>query len=906
IDISSDNVNIEIKDEEGNPSSVLTNDGLTLIPIGEGEATVYISWVSGQDILATTSFEVTILEPIAPVYKLEILNKTDLQQTWYLGDEARELKISITPDSETAEEQNVTSLINNNEIQVNVNPSDALGVSISSGSIYLSPLKAYDSITVSVSWLGHEEAFSSVTLALGEHTYSISITNSDALSSPWSIEEGTRELEYNLYQDGSLLEVETGYIELKSSDETLASVEGFNITPKGAGEPIIYILWYEEDEKTTLLAYDLVTLSIDSVVKPVSISLSLETIAFTNAYTDSETLTAVVYGKNNQEATNQNVTWSADTGIVITGEGNTISISVTGYNVSGKITCISQADGDVKAECTVSIGEEPSAPAPNVETDTKYKLGCIDASGNYVFFDGNVASSHLESTRYWDEAANVYITANPYDGIENSCTLATLDGNTIKYITNTGSSANVTLSTSPCVWVWNEENELFAVGSSSGYGLFCYTDDSFRGYAQSSSNLNYPHIVAYAEKPQDYTEPEKIEIPEPNIGSDPTYKLGALVSGTYKYFDGTTTGTTSLNPTDNWASAADVYITGATGDNPDGACTLSFVNSSGSLQYIQNGGDSSIKLDSSPSTWYYEVQSDGSGAFVQSTTNGRFIGFAQDGASIRAYAHTNLSGGSYPVVVPYSENPLEASPSTITISAPGNQVIVGGTLQLSAEIGPTGASGNVIWSSSNDTYASVDQTGLVIGNAVCESVTITASVEGYEGVSDTITLSVIENPATEDNPYPYSYSYSHTFTTSSGLSTSASTTQTYSGLTWTVSSSPYWGSDSSSPSRGLQIGSSGSAATSGVTFTVDFGEIVELTSFSITCCSASGGSGTVTIALDSSTVNTISTTTTSTEYSETSLSIEGQTLVITFKASSKAMYFHSMSFSLNSANPSLF
>lgn len=81
----------------------------------------------------------------------------------------------------------------------------------------------------------------------------------------------------------------------------------------------------------------------------------------------------------------------------------------------------------------------------------------------------------------------------------------------------------------------------------------------------------------------------------------------------------------------------------------------------------------------------------------------------------------------------YTVSGIGVTPSTATVE-------VDETVQLSASLTPNGATGTITWSSSADTTATVDQTGLVTG-VEAGSATITASCGGY---SDTCVVTVTD------------------------------------------------------------------------------------------------------------------------------------------------------------------
>ncbi|MFL5607199.1 MAG: Ig-like domain-containing protein [Gemmatimonadaceae bacterium] len=92
--------------------------------------------------------------------------------------------------------------------------------------------------------------------------------------------------------------------------------------------------------------------------------------------------------------------------------------------------------------------------------------------------------------------------------------------------------------------------------------------------------------------------------------------------------------------------------------------------------------------------------------------------------------------------------------STVTVTAPSGTVAVGSTLQLTAV--PKDANGNVLtglaqsWSTSDQSHATVNATGLVSGVAAGPA-TISATVSGVTGsLALTVTAAVISANATVD------------------------------------------------------------------------------------------------------------------------------------------------------------
>lgn len=87
-------------------------------------------------------------------------------------------------------------------------------------------------------------------------------------------------------------------------------------------------------------------------------------------------------------------------------------------------------------------------------------------------------------------------------------------------------------------------------------------------------------------------------------------------------------------------------------------------------------------------------------------------------------------------VTPPSVTGIGVTPSSASVAE-------GGSVQLTATLYPAGASGVITWTTSDDTYASVDQTGKVSGLAE-GSATITATCGTY---TDTCSVTVTAAPA---------------------------------------------------------------------------------------------------------------------------------------------------------------
>ena len=92
---------------------------------------------------------------------------------------------------------------------------------------------------------------------------------------------------------------------------------------------------------------------------------------------------------------------------------------------------------------------------------------------------------------------------------------------------------------------------------------------------------------------------------------------------------------------------------------------------------------------------------------------------------------------------------------TLEIVSDALEVGVGSTLQLRAEMTPEGANDKVVWSSSDEAVATVDQNGLVTGVSV-GTVTITGTITHTDAALDnleaTIELTVIPEATPDPTP----------------------------------------------------------------------------------------------------------------------------------------------------------
>ncbi len=177
----------------------------------------------------------------------------------------------------------------------------------------------------------------------------------------------------------------------------------------------------------------------------------------------------------------------------------------------------------------------------------------------------------------------------------------------------------------------------------------------------------------------------------------------------------------------------------------------------------------------------------------------------------------------------------------------------------------------------------------------------TSQTEGDESSEETGTSGSSGGVTTKTFTYEHSWTasdFGDDIDTKNNVLTAGSTE--IDGLTWSYTGVSTFFNNDASNGKGLQIGSSNHPETDGWTLSTDFGEDVTLTSFSMMLSVGSGGSATYTLNADNSSVwtGTFSDSSVGVIYSNTSLNEDCSSLSLTLKASSKAMYIDTMSFTL--------
>lgn len=237
------------------------------------------------------------------------------------------------------------------------------------------------------------------------------------------------------------------------------------------------------------------------------------------------------------------------------------------------------------------------------------------------------------------------------------------------------------------------------------------------------------------------------------------------------------------------------------------------------------------------------------------------------------------------VTVTSSTEPVP-TPTGLTISAGKTELTIGETTTLSYEISPTGATGDVEFSTEDTNVVSLDGnkvTALSEGEAK-----ITGKISGTEIISNEITITVIKGEEPSE-PIVTNDVYQHTLAT--GEMSKAGGTIENNGLSWTYDSATWM---QFNPTKGYQIGSSGNPQTEQWTIKTTIPENVILTGYSLELSTASEGKGKYSFTLGSYTNTSEFANTDPQLYSETGLNAQGTEIEIGLKSVSKAMYLKSI------------
>ena len=238
------------------------------------------------------------------------------------------------------------------------------------------------------------------------------------------------------------------------------------------------------------------------------------------------------------------------------------------------------------------------------------------------------------------------------------------------------------------------------------------------------------------------------------------------------------------------------------------------------------------------------------------------------------------------VIVTSSTEPTP-TPTGLTISAEKTELTIGETTTLSYEISPTGATGDVEFSTEDTNVISLDGnkvTALSEGEAK-----VTGRISGTEIISNEITVSVKKNDE-PSVPVVTNDVYQHTFIKDE-IQKEGGTIEN-NGLSWTYNAATYVQFNAE---KGYQIGSGPNPQKEQWTIKTTIPENVILTGYSLELSTASKGKGEYSFTLGSYTNTSEFANTDPQLYSETGLNAQGTEIEIGLKSLvSKAMYLKSI------------
>lgn len=268
---------------------------------------------------------------------------------------------------------------------------------------------------------------------------------------------------------------------------------------------------------------------------------------------------------------------------------------------------------------------------------------------------------------------------------------------------------------------------------------------------------------------------------------------------------------------------------------------------------------------------------------------------AGDGVTLQARFNTYGQGEEKAVQLTWPRDVIVTSstepaptPTGLTISAEKTELTIGETTTLSYEISPTGAAGDVEFSTEDTDVISLEGnkvTALSEGEAK-----ITGKISGTGIISNEITI-LVKKDDQPSEPVVTNDVYQHTFV--SGDMSNTGNTVSNNGLTWTYDSFTYL--RFSGEAKGYQIGSENNPQLEQWTIKTTIPENVILTGYSLELSTASSGKGEYSFTLGSYTKTSEFANTDPQLYSETGLNAQGTEIEIGLKSLvKKAMYLKSI------------
>ena len=250
-----------LKIESSNTNVVSVND-LTLSAVGEGSATIKVSYSNndGDGKIVGDSVTIQVTKKTQEVTALTITNKEELQSEWKVGDSNRKLVFKFT-----GKEVNISQALSNGSLKIESSNTDVVSVN----DFTLSAV-GEGSATIKVSYSNSDgdgkivgdSVTIQVTKVLDEVT-DLVITNKSELQSEWKVGDSNRKLELeftgkevnvsNALKDGSL--------KIESSNKDVISVNELSLIPVSEGSATITVSYTNSNGNGTIVG-DRVTIQV--------------------------------------------------------------------------------------------------------------------------------------------------------------------------------------------------------------------------------------------------------------------------------------------------------------------------------------------------------------------------------------------------------------------------------------------------------------------------------------------------------------------------------------------------------------------------------------------------------------------------------------------------------------------
>lgn len=230
-----------------------------------------------------------------------------------------------------------------------------------------------------------------------------------------------------------------------------------------------------------------------------------------------------------------------------------------------------------------------------------------------------------------------------------------------------------------------------------------------------------------------------------------SFKLGTYQENTksYYYFTGSVDKDTRGVTDASWEKGVDVKLASA-GAALEGKYVLTF-QLEGAKKYFEMTDDHHYRIaDTATLLWDWDAELETVTRTINGTTY--FPGTYSNYTTISG-CDVSMVASDFIFQLLFKTEPVD--PTTITVKSGNDFVYAGGTLQMSAKLGPAGAVGSVTWSVTGDEKVTIDQNGLL---TAAEDATIDGEVVVKAAFSETVfgtkTITVKEklNYGTKDAP----------------------------------------------------------------------------------------------------------------------------------------------------------